>query len=174
MLVTLSRFPAEARRRVRDVAPTRRVPPRRSAEAGNHPTGENARTLARWPRAEKRTTAGRLRTRKMHHRRALAHPADGFPPTDGPRDQAARASTTRARGARGHGRPARVGARANTPYKRRASIDLMSAIALPGLRCFGQVLVQFMMVWQRNSRNGSFNSSSRAPVASSRESASQR
>ena len=26
---------------------------------------------------------------------------------------------------------------------------LMSAMALAGLRCFGQALAQFMMVWQR-------------------------
>src|SRR5262249_31314666 len=47
---------------------------------------------------------------------------------------------------------------------------LISAIAFAGLRCFGQALAQFMMVWQRYSRNGSSRLSSRVPVASSRES----
>ncbi len=46
---------------------------------------------------------------------------------------------------------------------------LISAIALAGLRPFGQVRVQFMIVWQRYSLNGSSRSSSRAPVSSSRE-----
>ena len=51
---------------------------------------------------------------------------------------------------------------------------LISAIALAGFRPFGQVLVQFMMVWQRYSRNGSSSASSRSPVYSSRLSAIQR
>ena len=51
---------------------------------------------------------------------------------------------------------------------------LISPIALAGLRFFGQVLAQFMMVWQRYSLNGSSRSSRRAPVSSSRESAIQR
>src|SRR5581483_7428421 len=51
---------------------------------------------------------------------------------------------------------------------------LISPIACAGFRPFGQVLVQFMMVWQRYSRNGSSRSSRRAPVSSSRESMIQR
>jgi cystathionine gamma-synthase len=42
---------------------------------------------------------------------------------------------------------------------------LISAIAFAGFRPFGQVLVQFMIVWQRYSRNGSSRLSSRSPVA---------
>lgn len=38
-----------------------------------------------------------------------------------------------------------------------ASRLLISATALPGLRCFGQVLVQFMIVWQRKTLYGSFS-----------------
>ena len=38
---------------------------------------------------------------------------------------------------------------------------LISAIALAGLRPFGQTLAQFMMVWQRYRRNGSSRLSSR-------------
>jgi len=53
-------------------------------------------------------------------------------------------------------------------------ICLMLAIALAGFRPLGQVLVQFMIVWQRYSLNGSSNWSSRSPVASSRLSISQR
>ncbi len=34
-------------------------------------------------------------------------------------------------------------------YRRSASIFLISAMDLPGFRFLGQVLVQFMMVWQR-------------------------
>ena len=51
---------------------------------------------------------------------------------------------------------------------------LISPIALPGFSPFGQVMVQFMMVWQRYSLNGSCSASSRSPVNSSRESAIQR
>ena len=68
--------------------------------------------------------------------------------------------------------PPRRKARGQT--RRSAIIDLMLAIALAGLRPLGQVLAQFMMVWQRYSRNGSSRSSSRSPCASSRESISQR
>ena len=40
--------------------------------------------------------------------------------------------------------------RGNVPYTFRAIIIcLISAIALAGLRLFGQALAQFMMVWQR-------------------------
>ena len=53
-------------------------------------------------------------------------------------------------------------------------IFLISAIALAGFSPLGQVLAQFMMVWQRYSLNGSCNSSRRSPVASSRLSISQR
>jgi hypothetical protein len=60
-------------------------------------------------------------------------------------------------------------------YARRASIScLMSAIAFAGFNPFGQVRVQFMMVWQRYSLNGSSSSSRRAPVSSSRLSTIQR
>jgi hypothetical protein len=55
-----------------------------------------------------------------------------------------------------------------------ASIFLVSAMALAGLSPFGQVLVQFMIVWQRYRRNGSSRSSSRSPRASSLLSTSQR
>ena len=51
---------------------------------------------------------------------------------------------------------------------------LISAIDFAGLSPFGQALVQFMMVWQRYSRNGSSRLSSRSPVASSRLSMIQR
>ena len=57
---------------------------------------------------------------------------------------------------------------------RSSIIFLISAMALAGLRSFGQASVQFMMVWQRYRRNGSSSSSSRSPVASSRESMIQR
>ena len=54
-------------------------------------------------------------------------------------------------------------------YVRRSTISfLISAIAFAGFRCFGQVWVQFRMVWQRYSLNGSSRSSRRAPVSSSR------
>src|SRR5690606_20823880 len=58
---------------------------------------------------------------------------------------------------------------------RRAIISfLISAMARAGFRPLGQVRVQFMMVWQRYSLNGSSRSSRRAPVSSSRESMIQR
>ena len=58
---------------------------------------------------------------------------------------------------------------------RRASINcLMLAIASAGFSPFGQVRVQFMMVWQRYSLNGSSSSSRRVPVSSSRLSTIQR
>ncbi len=60
------------------------------------------------------------------------------------------------------------------PYWRATISFLISAIAFAGFRPFGQVLVQFMMVWQRYSRNGSSSASSRSPVYSSRLSAIQR
>ena len=53
-------------------------------------------------------------------------------------------------------------------------IFLIPAIAFAGFNPFGQAEVQFMMVWQRYSRNGSSRSSSRSPAASSRLSASHR
>ncbi len=43
----------------------------------------------------------------------------------------------------------------------------MSAMALAGDRPLGHAFVQFMIVWQRYSRNGSSRSSRRCPVASS-------
>jgi len=51
---------------------------------------------------------------------------------------------------------------------------LIAPIAFAGLSPFGQESVQFMIVWQRYNLKGSSNSSSRWPVASSRESAIQR
>ena len=61
------------------------------------------------------------------------------------------------------------------PYTTRSTIScLISAIALAGFRPLGQVLAQFMMVWQRYSLNGSSRLSSRSPVASSRLSMIQR
>ena len=50
----------------------------------------------------------------------------------------------------------------------------MSAIAFAGFRSLGQASVQFMIVWQRYSRNGSSSASSRSPAASSRLSTIQR
>ncbi len=66
------------------------------------------------------------------------------------------------------------------PVKSRAQttrstiIFLISAIALAGFNPLGQVLAQFMIVWQRYSLNGSSRSSSRSGVASSRLSMIQR
>ena len=40
-------------------------------------------------------------------------------------------------------------AQTSTPYRRCIMSFLISPIAFAGLRFFGQVLVQFMMVWQR-------------------------
>ncbi len=57
---------------------------------------------------------------------------------------------------------------------RSTSSFLISAIARAGLRSFGHASVQFMIVWQRYSRNGSSSASSRSPAASSRESMIQR
>jgi hypothetical protein len=71
--------------------------------------------------------------------------------------------------------PQRLTGHAGTIYSTRSSISfLISAIALAGLRLLGHVSVQFMIVWQRYSLNGSSNASSRSPVCSSRESAIQR
>ncbi len=53
-------------------------------------------------------------------------------------------------------------------------IFLISAMALAGFSPLGQVEVQFMIVWQRYSLNGSCSPSSRSPVISSRESMIQR
>ena len=70
------------------------------------------------------------------------------------------------------GRPKRLWGAA---YPARSTISfLISAIAFAGFRPFGQLSVQFMMVWQRYSSNGSSSASNRAPVASSRVSAIQR
>jgi hypothetical protein len=63
---------------------------------------------------------------------------------------------------------------ANNQNLRSTIIFLVSAIALAGFRPFGQVWVQFMIVWQRYRRNGSSSSSRRSPVASSRLSTNQR
>ena len=69
----------------------------------------------------------------------------------------------------------RVAALIERLYSRRSAIIfLISAIALAGFRSFGQACVQFMIVWQRYSRNGSSSSSSRSPVVSSRLSTIQR
>ena len=51
---------------------------------------------------------------------------------------------------------------------------MISAIALPGLRCFGQVLLQFMMVWHRYTLKASSRNLSRSSFLESRLSASQR
>ncbi len=59
-------------------------------------------------------------------------------------------------------------------WRRCAIICLISAIALAGFRSLGQASVQFMMVWQRYSRNGSSRLSRRSPAASSRLSTIQR
>ncbi len=53
-------------------------------------------------------------------------------------------------------------------------IFLISEIALAGFSPLGQVLAQFMIVWQRYSLNGSSSASKRSPVASSRLSMIQR
>ena len=55
-----------------------------------------------------------------------------------------------------------------------ASIFFVAAMAFAGFRPLGQACVQFMIVWQRYSRNGSSRKSRRSPVASSRLSTSQR
>ena len=47
-------------------------------------------------------------------------------------------------------RPCKYSRNPARPYDRRATISfLISAIALAGLRCLGQVFEQFMIVWQR-------------------------
>jgi hypothetical protein len=74
-----------------------------------------------------------------------------------------------------HAAPATPAQPARGVAQRRSTINfLISPMALAGFSPLGQVLVQFMMVWQRYSRNGSSRSSSRSPVYSSRESAIQR
>ena len=62
------------------------------------------------------------------------------------------------------GRPAQA--------RRSSSLFLVSAMARAGLRSLGQASVQFMIVWQRYSRNGSSSWSRRSPAASSRLSSS--
>src|SRR4030095_3312236 len=57
---------------------------------------------------------------------------------------------------------------------RRTSIARILRIARVGLSAFGQTSTQFMIVWQRNSRYGSFRLSSRSLVARSREAAMKR
>src|SRR2546428_6261266 len=57
---------------------------------------------------------------------------------------------------------------------RLTSNSLMWLIAFVGFRFFGQTSTQFMMVWQRNKRYGSFRLSSRSAVAWSRVSAMKR
>src|ERR1700743_995860 len=59
-------------------------------------------------------------------------------------------------------------------WRRWIIICLISAIALAGFRSLGQASVQFMMVWQRYSRNGSSRLSNRSPPAPSRLSTIQR
>ena len=51
---------------------------------------------------------------------------------------------------------------------RSAIITLILLMASAGFRLFGQTSVQFMMVWQRNSRYGSSRLSKRCDVAWSR------
>src|SRR5262249_61522814 len=54
-------------------------------------------------------------------------------------------------------------------YIRRSTIiRLISAMALAGLRCLGQALAQFMMVWQRERRNGFSGLLRGCPAASAR------
>src|SRR6266850_2136674 len=57
---------------------------------------------------------------------------------------------------------------------RLTSSSLMWLMAFVGLSPFGQTSTQFMIVWQRNSRYGSFRLSSRSLVAWSRVSAMKR
>ena len=52
-----------------------------------------------------------------------------------------------------------------TDYFLRWIADLISPIALAGFKPFGQVLVQFMIVWQRYSLKVSSSSSSLSSVA---------
>ena len=59
-------------------------------------------------------------------------------------------------------------------WRRSAISRLISPMARAGLRSLGQASVQFMMVWQRYSRNGSSSASRRSPVESSRLSTIQR
>ena len=61
-----------------------------------------------------------------------------------------------------------------TQWRRSASSFLISPMALAGFRSLGQASVQFMIVWQRYSLNGSSRASSLSPVASSRLSMIQR
>src|SRR3546814_5953373 len=69
------------------------------------------------------------------------------------------------------GRAAALETKPDCDQMRRSTIIfLVSAIAFAGFRPFGQVFVQFMIVWQRYSLNGSSSASRRSPVASSRES----
>ncbi|ODT60906.1 MAG: hypothetical protein ABS73_03425 [Paracoccus sp. SCN 68-21] len=65
------------------------------------------------------------------------------------------------------------GARGDDTSPRRG-VRGVDAIALAGFNPLGQVLVQFMIVWQRYSLKGSSSSSRRSPVASSRLSMIQR
>jgi hypothetical protein len=61
-------------------------------------------------------------------------------------------AASRLQGARGrnHTRKARSKFGDNEGYTCRSTImRLISAIAFAGLRCFGQALAQFIMVWQR-------------------------
>lgn len=73
-----------------------------------------------------------------------------------------------------HSAPAPPAQLAQIHRRRSTSMRLIDAIALAGFRSFGQAFVQFMIVWQRYSRNGSSRKSRRSPVASSRVSTSQR
>ena len=51
-----------------------------------------------------------------------------------------------------------------------ASLFLMCAMAFPGFKCFGQTLLQFIIVWQRYNLKASSNSANLLSVKSSRES----
>jgi glyoxylase I family protein len=78
--------------------------------------------------------------------------ADGVPALEAPRDAHNRVVFTRGRLRARPGRHRRGTRRARPAagYIRRSTISfLISAIALAGLRCFGQVCAQFMIVWQR-------------------------
>merc|ERR1712046_97985 len=55
-----------------------------------------------------------------------------------------------------------------------AKASLIPATAFPGFRCFGHVLVQFMIVWHRYSLNGSSRLARRFAVCPSRLSEIQR
>ena len=97
----------------------------------------------------------------------------GAAPTVGPRSRLTGAAL-RPRSVGAAPRPRINNKVAKIQNLRSTIIFLVSAIALAGFRPFGQVWVQFIIVWQLYRRNGSSRSSSRSPVASSRLSTNQR